>query len=95
MATTMVKRLLRSLLTAACLTSSLLATGAARAQTQGYPDRPIKLVVGYPPGGPTDTMARVFADLLGAKIGQSVVVENHPGAGGNVAAAYVAHLRKE
>jgi tripartite-type tricarboxylate transporter receptor subunit TctC len=90
METTLVKRLLRSLLAATCLASSLLAAGEAPVQAQGYPDRPIKLIVGYPPGGPTDTMARVFADLLGARIGQSVVVENRPGAGGNVAATYVA-----
>jgi tripartite-type tricarboxylate transporter receptor subunit TctC len=50
------------------------------AHAQGYPNRPIRLVVPYPPGGGVDKAGRIFADLLGAKMGQPIVVENKPGA---------------
>ncbi|GAB2594418.1 tripartite tricarboxylate transporter substrate binding protein [Ramlibacter solisilvae] len=55
-----------------------------------FPDRPIKLVVPFPPGGATDTLARVVGIALGDKLGQPVVIENKPGASTIVAAAYVA-----
>jgi tripartite-type tricarboxylate transporter receptor subunit TctC len=55
-----------------------------------YPSRPIKLLVGAPPGGTTDTMARVIAEPMQAALRQPVVVENRPGAGGNLAAEAVA-----
>ena len=62
----------------------LLATvPAAHANT--YPDRPIRLLVGYAPGGPVDTTARVFAKYLGDRLGQTVVVENRAGASGMIA----------
>lgn len=54
-----------------------------------YPDKPIKLVVGFPPGGPTDMTARIIAPKLGELLKQSVFVENKAGAGGNVAAQLV------
>ena len=63
-----------------------LALTATVALAQGYPQRPITLLVGYTPGGPVDTTARVFARYLGDKIGQSVVVENRAGASGMIAA---------
>lgn len=56
----------------------------------GYPDKPIKLVLAFPPGGPTDLVARVLAQKLGEQMGQSVVVDNKPGANGNIAADMVA-----
>ena len=63
----------------------------AQAQSQAYPDRPIKMVVPFPPGGPTDNMARIVSDRLGAVLGQSVVVENRGGgAGGSIGAKAVA-----
>ncbi len=63
--------------------------GAAPAQT-AYPDKPIKLVLAFPPGGPTDLVARVLAQKLGEQMGQTVIVENKPGANGNIAAELVA-----
>lgn len=74
---------LSALLLAAC------AATAAAAQP-AYPDRPIRLIVAYPPGGTTDLLARRLAKELSSKLGQSVIVENKPGAGGNVGAAFVA-----
>lgn len=60
-----------------------LATAAA--PSQGYPDRPIRLIVGFPPGGAADFLARVAAQHLGDGIGQQVVVDNRGGAGGLIA----------
>lgn len=57
---------------------------------QIYPTRPISMVVGFAPGGGTDTVARIVAQKVGASVGQSVLVENKPGAGGNVATDQVA-----
>jgi tripartite-type tricarboxylate transporter receptor subunit TctC len=65
-----------------------LATGAAHAQ--GYPDRPIKLVVPFPAGGATDTTARLVAQRLQASLGQSIVIENQGGAGGTIGTRQVA-----
>ncbi len=62
----------------------------APGRAQEYPDRSIKLIVPFPPGGPIDTMARVVAQPLGARLKQSIVVENRPGAGGTLAARAVA-----
>ena len=56
------------------------------AQAQAYPDKPIRLLVGYPAGGQVDIVARLTAQFLSAQLGQSVVVENRPGAGGSLGA---------
>ena len=66
----------------------LFLTGVVSAQE--WPNRPISLVVSYPPGGTADLMARTIAGPLGKALGTSVVVENKPGASGQIAAAYVA-----
>jgi tripartite-type tricarboxylate transporter receptor subunit TctC len=63
---------------------------AANAAAQGYPGRPITLVVGFAPGGGTDTVARVMQRKLGEYLGQTIVVENRAGAGGTIAAGVVA-----
>ena len=70
------------------LAASMLLAGAAHAQE--WPNRPISLIVSYPPGGTADLMARTIATPLGKFLGTSVVVENKPGASGQIAAAYVA-----
>ncbi|SCU76565.1 conserved exported hypothetical protein [Cupriavidus necator] len=64
------------------------ASGAAHASA--YPDRPIKLIVPYAAGGTTDIIARIVGTRLGPVLGQPVVVENRPGAGGAVGSAYAA-----
>jgi len=63
---------------------------AAQALAQGFPSRPVKLLVGVPPGGPTDTVARAIAPELGDALGQPIVVENRPGASGVIATDTVA-----
>ena len=60
------------------------------ARAEDFPARPIKILVGAPAGGTTDTMARAIADPMAAALKQPVLVENRPGAGGNLAAAAVA-----
>ena len=65
---------------------------AGGAPGQGtYPNRPVTMVVGFQPGGGTDTVARILAKNVGDAIGQQVLVENKAGAGGNIATDYVAH----
>jgi tripartite-type tricarboxylate transporter receptor subunit TctC len=68
--------------------TALLAVTAAQAQAD-FPSHAVKMIVPYPPGGGTDLLARVLADRLGRAWGQSVIVENIGGAGGNVGAAEV------
>ncbi len=69
---------------------ALSATALPTAQAQSFPNKPIRLVVPYPPGGPTDIVARVVGQKLSDKLGQPLVVENRPGAGGNIGAEAVA-----
>jgi tripartite-type tricarboxylate transporter receptor subunit TctC len=67
------------------------AAVSAHAQSpSSYPDRPIRLVVAFPPGGATDTLTRQITQELGEALGQSVVIENKPGGGGYIAWNYVA-----
>lgn len=70
------------------LVASLLFSTALGAQ--GYPAKPIRIVVGYPPGGSGDFTTRLIADELGKELGATIIVENKPGAGGSIASELVA-----
>ena len=72
------------------LAGMVLIAGAGAALAQNYPNRPIRLVVGFPPGGAVDIIARLYAQGLSTRLGQPVVVENRPGTGGNLASDTVA-----
>ena len=76
-----------------------LAAGAAAlpavsriARAQAYPARPVRIIAGFPPGGFIDTTARLIGQWLSERLGQPFVIENRPGAGGNVAAEAVVRL---
>lgn len=78
------RRLLAAAGAALCLAAPVFA------QAQAYPTKPVKLVVPYPPGGPTDIVARLVAQKLSDAMGQQFIVDNRPGAGGNPGAELVA-----
>lgn len=67
----------------------MAATGAAWS-ADNYPSRPIRIEIPFAPGGTVDILGRILGEPLGARLGQSVIIENRPGAGGNIAAANVA-----
>jgi tripartite-type tricarboxylate transporter receptor subunit TctC len=75
----------------AVLAAMWLASGVAAATAQGYPNKPVRIVVGFTAGGPTDAIARIVAQKLSDSLGHQFVVENIGGAGGNTAAGQVAH----
>jgi tripartite-type tricarboxylate transporter receptor subunit TctC len=79
---------MRTLFALACATLAI-AGSPARAQS-GWPDKPIRLVISFAPGGVHDTLARVLQPRLGEALGQPIVIENRAGAGGNIAAEAVA-----
>jgi tripartite-type tricarboxylate transporter receptor subunit TctC len=84
-------RLVRTVRLALCAVAAIalpLAGGSAHAQR--FPERPLKLVVGFAPGGPADALARIAGQILSDGLGQPVIVENRAGAGGTIAATAVA-----
>jgi tripartite-type tricarboxylate transporter receptor subunit TctC len=72
-----------------------MATCAVTAMAQNYPDKPIKIVVPFPAGGGTDNLTRMIANAVNVKYGWTIVVENKPGAGGNLALETVAKSKPD
>ena len=72
------------------LAAFLLTLGAGESAAQAYPGKPVRLVVGYAPGGGTDNVARILSQKLAERLGQAVTVENKPGANGIIGVEYVA-----
>lgn len=87
--------MLKKLLAALLLPLAALGFGGLAMAATDYPVQPVKLVVPFPPGGPTDALARRLADALTSQLGQTVVVENKAGAGGNIGSDYVAHAKPD
>lgn len=86
----MTSRLQRLGLLVCASTALLLSPHAAQAQKSDYPAKPIRMVVTFPPGGSTDVVLRMLVPRLNDKLGQQVVVDNRPGAGGNIGLNLVA-----
>ncbi|OXY83345.1 Bug family tripartite tricarboxylate transporter substrate binding protein [Oceanimonas doudoroffii] len=85
--------LTRRLFIGAALASAALLAGGA--QADGYPSKPVSIVVSYPPGGDVDAIARLFADKLTSRLGQPVIVENRPGAAGTIGNSYVSRAKAD
>ncbi len=81
---------MRKLVQAVAVAAAALSVFAAAipAHAQAYPVKPVRLVLPFPPGGGTDILGRILAVKLGEELGQQVIAENRPGAGGNVGAEY-------
>lgn len=67
----------------------------AQVLAQGYPARPVRMLVGFPPGGPTDIAARITAEYLSGVLGQQVIVDNRPGAGGTLGATILSRANPD
>jgi tripartite-type tricarboxylate transporter receptor subunit TctC len=83
----------RTLLAAAA--AAALCAAASAASAQSFPNRPVRIIVSFPPGGATDVIARTVGTPLGHRLGQNVVVDNRPGSNGNLAAELVARSRPD
>src|SRR3981081_2933825 len=88
----------REILRTAGLAMGAMATpglGLKQVRAAGYPERPIKIIVPFAPAGPTDIMARILIAQLGDAIGGTMIVENKPGAGGNIGIGAAAHAEPD
>jgi tripartite-type tricarboxylate transporter receptor subunit TctC len=88
----------RRILKAASVTAGAVAAstlGVSRVLAASYPDRPVRIIVPFAPAGPTDIMARILGQNLGEALGGNVIVENRPGASGNIGIGYVAHAEAD
>ena len=85
----------REFMLAASMAATMLIPAGPAFSADKFPERPVNFVVPFPPGGPTDAMARVLAAELTRELGQSVVVENKAGAGGNIGAEYVERAKAD
>jgi tripartite-type tricarboxylate transporter receptor subunit TctC len=83
----------KPLLAGFCFATALALCASAQAQT--YPNKPIRLIVPWPAGGGVDTSARIVAQPLSERLGQPIVIENKPGAGGNIGTAVVAQEKAD
>src|SRR6185295_14408012 len=72
-----------------------VAAAALPAAADTYPNRPIRLIVSFPPGGAVDVIARTIGQPLGERLGQTVVIDNRPGSNGNIAADIAAHSKPD
>jgi tripartite-type tricarboxylate transporter receptor subunit TctC len=70
--------------------ATYVAAACAVCHAQAWPNKPIRMLVGFPPGGPTDVVARLVSDKVSAQIGQRMVIDNRPGAAGNIAVEILA-----
>jgi tripartite-type tricarboxylate transporter receptor subunit TctC len=86
---------MRVRIVAGLLGAAALFSVAAVAVAADYPSRPVTLVVAFPPGGPSDVLARILGKRLSETLGQPFVIDNRPGAGGNIAADAVAHAASD
>jgi tripartite-type tricarboxylate transporter receptor subunit TctC len=76
-------------------TAAASSLSASPAKAAAYPERPIKIIVPFAPAGPTDIMARILATHLGEAIGGAAIIENRPGAGGNIGIGMAAHAEPD
>jgi tripartite-type tricarboxylate transporter receptor subunit TctC len=86
-------RLIQRLLT--CVTLSLAAVATPSLAQNKYPDRPVKIIVGFAPGGPTDIVARLIGSRLEKALGQPFVIENKPGGGSNIGSQEAARAKPD
>ena len=85
--------MIRTAVVAAGIAALICAAPAAQAQT--YPNKPINFVIGFAPGGPSDVMSRIFTRRMEKELGQPLIIENKPGAGGSIAGAHVARAEPD
>jgi len=85
-----VKRFFRTLGVATALVAVAAGSRAQTPAPAAWPSKPIRMIVTFPPGGSTDATVRIVAPKLGERLGQQVVIDNRPGAGGNIGLAALA-----